>query len=348
MLSDNNLINDIIWVNLKQLYFDIKKDKSKQVSSAKAGKNDLRFLYFLVYGLFLVLVLETASGCRAIPFYKRHAKATQSLVLSREGITAFEHKEYDSAEEKLKNAVELDETDIEVQRYYAETLWARQKYQEAFDILFQASQKKGTPDSEFLLNQSLGEKLLIFHRSTEAYQCAERMISLAPKKYEGWSIRANASWQMDRKEEALTDYQKALNFSPDNRDILWQLAHLQNVLGEHERALATWQHLGRLYQVNTEPPEVLYGKAESYYQLKRYQDSVENLELAIHLAPKEKMYYQLLSKVWLEKGNIQNAFLAAANAVECSPNDATSNELYRKIEEIRLANLQSPQSPQLR
>ncbi|MDO5581539.1 MAG: tetratricopeptide repeat protein [Planctomycetia bacterium] len=307
----------------------MKADKINRLNRNTAVYRTIVFLFISVFCC--------SMGCRSIPFYRMTNKASQGLILSREGITAYEHGDLDLAEKKLKEAVDLNKTDIEAQRYYAETLWQGGKEQEALDVLQAAIKKKGSQDNELILNQTLGEKLLLLHRPEEAFLCGERMIYLDPKKFEGWIVRANACWQLGKKEEALADYQRGLYLSPDNRDILWQLAHLQNSIGSFDRALATWQHLGRLYPVNTEPPEVLYGKAEAYYHLKRHQDAAENLQLAIKLSPDKKEYYRLLSNVWLEKGDISSALTVAAQMVERAPQDPESLDLYRKIEQIRLA-----------
>lgn len=312
-------------------------DRTELMKTGKIVKTEKKIGFLRTFMIFFILISCFQMGCRSIPFYRMTNKASQGLILSREGITAYEHGDLDLAEKKLKEAVDLNKTDIEAQRYYAETLWQSGKEQEALEVLQAAIRKKGSQDNELILNQTLGEKLLQLRRPEDAFQCGERMIYLDPKKFEGWVVRANACWQLGKKDEALADYQRGLYLSPDNRDILWQLAHLQNSIGSFDRALATWQHLGRLYPVNTEPPDVLFGKAAAYYHLGRYQDASENLQLAIKLSPDKKEYYQLLSNVCLDKGDIQNALTVAAQMVKCAPKDPESLDLYRKIEQIRLS-----------
>ena len=287
----------------------------------------------------LLLMILIFSGCTSIPFYKKNTKATQSLQLGREGITAYEHKELETAEDKLREAIEMNENDIDARRYYAETLWERGKRKEALDILEAAVKKKETHDQQVILNQSLGEKLLLLQRPKDAVVCAERIILLQPQKHEGWVIRANAQWQMGNKEKALADYQRALTCSPDDRDILWQLAHLEDTMEKPERALAAWQHLSRVYPLGTVPPDVYYGIAGSCYRLKRLRDASDNLASAIKLQPARKEFHQLLAQVYFESGNIQQAFIAASQAVECAPDDPFSRDLYKKIEQVRIAGL---------
>ncbi len=316
------------------------KDDNIEYRSRRGTRKKISFVFFLVMSsLFLIPALQT--GCANIPFYNKSSKAAQGLQVGREGITAYEHKELETAETKLQEAISINENDIDARRYYAETLWELGKQQEALDILEAAVKKNETQDQKVILNQSLGEKLLVLERPKEALVCAERIILLQPQKHEGWVIRANAQWQLGRKEKALADYQRALTCSPDDRDILWQLAHLEDNMDKPDRALATWQHLARAYPIGAVPPDIFYGIANSCYRLKRLQDATDHLESAIKLQPKQKEFYQLLSKVNFERGNIQQALTAASRAVECAPNDPYSRDLYLQIEKVQMANIAS-------
>ena len=71
------------------------------------------------------------------------SKASQSLPLRREGIVAYERGDLRLAEEKFAEALHLNESDVETNRYYGETLWKLGKREEALETLRNAVGKHG-------------------------------------------------------------------------------------------------------------------------------------------------------------------------------------------------------------
>ena len=100
----------------------------------------------LAFALGAVVCVGVGGGCRNVPFYRMTSKASKSLPLSREGIVAFERGDLLRAEENLREAVELNDSDVETCRYYAETLWRLGKRDEAIAVLETAAQKRATID----------------------------------------------------------------------------------------------------------------------------------------------------------------------------------------------------------
>ena len=75
------------------------------------------FLFILLMGGYCALL-----GCRHVPVYRMTDKAVESLEYSRQGVCAYEHGDYDVAEKQFQAALERNESNLEVCRYYAETL----------------------------------------------------------------------------------------------------------------------------------------------------------------------------------------------------------------------------------
>ena len=292
---------------------------------------------FLLPGFLLWLGLLCTAGCRVVPFHSMTARESQALTQSREGIAAFERGEFAAAEEQLAQAVKSDENDLAARRYYAETLWARGKKDEAFRTLVQAAQENGSSEETVAINRSLAEKLLQEGQPVSALNFSEKVIEFAPKRPEGWALRGNVYWQLGKTEDALADYHKALHYSPDDRDLLWQMAILENQAGLYDRSLSTWQRLGRLYPGNREPAEILCGKAFACRKMKRYQESAEFYTLAIEQKPEQVEYYALLADVYLENNDSESASQVAARVNSLFPASGETQELNRRIERLRLA-----------
>lgn len=301
------------------------------------GLRRIRLSRRIAAGGLALTVCLLLFGCRSVPFPSKSAKKSETLALNREGIAAFERNEYALAEEKFAQAVKNDESDPTSRRYYAETLWARGKKEESVRLLVEITKEGDSPDEMLAVNRSLAEKLLSAGQPVSALNYAEKAISLAPKRYEGWALRGNVYWQLGKMEEALADYHKALHFVPDDRDLLWQLALLEDQAGRYDRSLATWQRLGRLYPGNTEPVEVLCGKGLAYRRLKRFEESIRHYDSALAQKPDQIEIYPLLAEVYLDRDDLTGAAQVARRAEALFPANQQMKDFSARIERLRLA-----------
>lgn len=289
----------------------------------------------LAIALGAVACVGVGGGCRNVPFYRMTSKASKSLPLSREGIVAFERGDLARAEENLREAVELNDSDVETCRYYAETLWRLGKRDEAIAVLETAAQKRATIDVEESLYRSLGEKALERNRPEDAARWANKIVDLTPKSAVGWELRGKAARRLGRSEEALEDFQRAAHFASDDRGLLREIATIQNEIGDFDAGLATWQHLERLYPTNREPAEVFAGQGEAYCGLGLAVEAEESFAIAAATAPDVVEYRRRLAETRLARGEIDGALAALNEASARDQNDPTLRELRAKAIQMR-------------
>jgi len=226
---------------------------------------------------------------------------TSSQILSSEqnraGNEAMEKGDWEGAEKQFEAAVKRNKRDAALRRHYAEALWARGKYRESLEQLNEAAKWNAKNDGS--LEISFAEKYLSMGDFQAAYRCADQAVRCNPKAFKAWALRGKATWclveqqmssvSVDETTKALdqvrNDYYRALSLSPNNRDILPELAALQLRRNEPEYALATWQNLQDLYQPGSEPMDVLQGKADAYLALNRPADAVDCLLAAQRRTP---------------------------------------------------------------
>lgn len=275
------------------------------------------------------------AGCRNVPFYRMTSKASKSLPLSREGIVAFERGDLLRAEENLREAVALNDSDVETCLYYAETLWKLGKRGEAVEALEAAATKRATIDVEVALYRSLGEKALETNRPEDAVRWANKIVDLTPKSAVGWELRGKASRRLDRPTEALEDFQRAAHFAVDDRALLREIATIQNEVGDFDAGLATWQHLERLYPVNREPAEIFAGQGEAYCGLGLAFEAEEAFAVASASAPDVVEYRLRLAETRLARGKIDGAFAALNEAALRDPNDPLILNLRARALQMR-------------
>lgn len=275
------------------------------------------------------------GGCRNVPFYRMTSKASKSLPLSREGIVAFERGDLARAEENLREAVELNDSDVETCLYYAETLWKLGKRAEAVAVLEAAAEKRATIDVEVALYRSLGEKALETNRPEDAVAWADKIVDLTPKSAIGWELRGKATRRLGRPTAALEDFQRAAHFAVDDRGLLREIAAIQNEIGDFDSGLATWQHLERLYPVNREPAEIFAGQGEAYCGLGLVFEAEESFAVASASAPEVVEYRLRLAETRLARGEIDGALAALNEATVRDPNDPLVQNLRARALQMR-------------
>ena len=256
-------------------------------------------------------------------------KASESLPLSREGIAAYERGDLALAEERLAEARELNDADVETCRYYGETLWKRGKRAEALDVLRDAADKYGPVEAQVSIYSSLGEKALEFGRPEQTIAWANKTIDLSPKSGVGWRLRGKAYRALDRPKDALDDFLRAARFDVDDREILREIALAQNELGDYDSALASWQYLEGLYPTNREPAEVFAGKGSAYAGLGLLVDAQEAYEVAVRSAPSDPDLRVRLAEVALARGDYARAAALASEALALAPENPAALALYR-------------------
>ena len=297
----------------------------------------LSIAYWRTALLFLVATAMLV-GCRNVPFYRMTSRASQSLPIRREGIVAYERGDLELAEEKFQEALKLNDSDVETNRYYGETLWRRGKRNKAMEVLRGAAGKHGAIDAETSLYRSLGEKSLELEEPEEAFRWANKVVDLSPKSVVGWELRGKVNRRLGNKEEALLDFQRAAHFSVDDRELLLQIASLQNELGDYDSSLATWQCLERLYPTNHEPAKIFAGKGEAYVGLGLYADAETAYGVAVRYEPNEPAYRAKLAEASLLQGDYAGA-LAALNEADPAVADNPACQDVRRIVNERVEAL---------
>lgn len=279
----------------------------------------------------LATTLWLYPGCRRAPFYRMTRRASESLPLSREGIAAYERGDLSAAEEKLGQAFELNDCDVETCRYYGETLWERGKRVEALDVLRSAADKNGPVETQISLYRSLGEKALEVDKPDRTIFWANKIIDLAPKSPIGWELRGKGSRRLGLSEDALADFQRAAHFQVDDRILLSRIASIQNELGDYDAALASWQYLEQLYPTNREPPEIFAGKGDAYFGLNLLEQARDSFAIAARSAPNESDYQVRLARTALALGDLELVDALARNS-----NDPTLREYVNRARRDRL------------
>jgi tetratricopeptide (TPR) repeat protein len=231
----------------------------------------------------LALLAIECSGC-AFPF--RDGAVPKSVEnarqLSQRGMSAMERGEWDTAETLLVQATHTCPADAEARRQYAEILWHRGAKAEALAQLEDALKlSRNNADLEI----RLGEMELELGKPDEARKRAERALALEPKSARAWALHGRALQAAADTPEALADFQRALGYRRDDRQLLLETAEAYRQAGQPQRALVTLQTLLDTYAPGDEPQSPLRLQGLALTALGRYDDASDSFVLALQRGP---------------------------------------------------------------
>lgn len=280
----------------------------------------------------LIVMAAAMLGCR---FRGWDGPVPRSLVLSRQlsqqGQTALERRNWERAEQLLAQAVKTFPQDAEARRHYAEALWQRSKQSEALDQMRQAI-RLAPDDSQLLVRAA--EMRLIHGDEIEAARLVEHALDVDPKNPRVWALRGKLREQAGDLPAALADFQRALNYRSDDREVLLSVAEVYRRLNQPQRALAGLQNLAETYPPGEEPPQVLYLIGLAYSAEGRFGDAVDTLSAARDRGPvSPELLFRLADAHW-RAGRPTEAQQTAARALSLDPRHAGSQQLLRRMARV--------------
>ncbi len=97
------------------------------------------------------------------------------------------------------------------------------------------------PKIEYLT--TLGVALQLLERFEEALKAFDKAVQLQPERAELWRNRGNVLIQLERHSDAVLAYQHALKLDPSLWDVAYRNGVLLQSLGRHDEAVAGSQRL---------------------------------------------------------------------------------------------------------
>jgi tetratricopeptide (TPR) repeat protein len=278
----------------------------------------------------LVVGLAMMAGCR-IP--GTDGPISRSLLtcrkLSQRGITALDRGDCETAEMLLSQAVDACPVDPEARRYYAESLWRRGQTAKAVEQLEKAVSLAGDND-ELLVRAA--ELHLALNDSQAALRDARLAIDVNPRSAGAWALQGRVLRRSGQPRSALAALHRALSYSPDNRDVLLDLAETYRELGEPQRALVNLQNLIDTYSPGDEPQQALYLQGLALSALGRDAEALDSLAAARDRGPPTPDILVAIAQVELRTGDYEAARASVRAAVALDPAHAPSRSLLEKLE----------------
>lgn len=253
------------------------------------------------------------SGCASL--HRRGPRAedvSAARELSRQGVSAIESGKWQEAEDLLKKSLEASPADAATRSSLVEALWHRGARQEALAEMEQAIE---LDKDNAVLAARAGEMSLASGATADAFAHAEQAIRCDSRLASAWALRGRCFLQMHQPDKALLDLQHALDFGPDNADVLYDVAAIYRQRGLSARSLTTVHHLLDTYSPGEEPPNALTLEGLALLDLGRPQQAAEALATAARRGPPDAELLYHLAQAYSASGQFAQAATTAQEAI---------------------------------
>ena len=130
----------------------------------------------------------------------------------------------------------------------------------------------------------------------------------------------------------MADLFRALEYAPNNREVLTDLANLYEAQGKPHRRLATVHRLLETYPLGETPDLAYVMEADAYAALGRHAEAVEGLRVAAVKSSKNAPLLFRLAEAEELVGNRSAAIEAARQALEADQSHEPSRELLARFD----------------
>jgi tetratricopeptide (TPR) repeat protein len=277
----------------------------------------------------ILAALWATGGCAMLG---RHGPqvddVTKCRELTQQGVTAKELGQWEQSEKLLERAVEASPTDTVTRRTLADVLWHRGATKEAL-LQMEAAVRLDGSDASMMVRD--GEMLLAIGATDKALQRAEDAIRLDQKLSSAWALRGRIYWHLNQTDRALADLQRSLQYSPDNPDVLMDVAAMYRQRGQHDRCLATLHHLFDTYPPGQESQMALWMQGLTLADLGRPEQAVESLLAASRIGPPNPDLLYGLAQAQLAAGLPAAATASAQQALATNAKHEPSRQLLEQM-----------------
>ena len=116
----------------------------------------------------------------------------------------------------------------------------------------------------------------------EAISSYDKAVEFKPDNHQAWYNRGYSLRKLGRYEEAISSYDKAVEFKPDNHQAWYNRGYSLRKLGRYEEAISSYD---KAVEFKPDKHQAWYNKACGYALQGNIEQAIENLQIAINLHP---------------------------------------------------------------
>jgi tetratricopeptide (TPR) repeat protein len=144
-------------------------------------------------------------------------------------------------------------------------------------------------------------------------------------------LRGRAHLQLNQNERALADFQRALEFQPQDPKLLVDIAGIYERIGQPTRKLTTLRQLIATYPPGQAPQQLVIWEGATLCDLGRHSQAIETLVAANRRGPPNLDARFHLARAYNAAGNFERAAEMAQQALSLDSNHAPSRQLLQQL-----------------
>jgi tetratricopeptide (TPR) repeat protein len=142
----------------------------------------------------------------------------------------------------------------------------------------------------------------------------------------------NALYDQGRREEAIENYQKAIELRPD---YVKAIVNLGVVLNENSQSEEALRHFEKAEELAPNDVTVLCNKGQALYALQRHSDAIDLYLRSMELEPKNQLPYYLLGVAFADAGIYREAIREWEKVVAIDPETEAGRSAAESIDVLR-------------
>ena len=166
-------------------------------------------------------------------------------------------------------------------------------------------------------------------RYEEAIEAYEKAIEINPKYNDAWFNKGFDLGKLKRYEEAIEAYEKAIEINPKDNDAWYNKGFRLARLKRYEEAIEAYE---KAIEINPKDDKAWLNKGFCLGKLRRYEEAIEVSEKAIEINPKEALGYSNIGELFFKLGNLEDASKNAKNALKRNENLTSALSLQGRID----------------
>ncbi len=239
------------------------------------------------------------------------AEPGQTKALYNLAVANCKLKNYGKAEVSIKKFLELTPTDIAAYELYGQILLENSKFDQALDC-FNLLVKAKPTDANYVGRAFANIQI---HRNNEAMIDFDRALQLNPNNFEATLGKGAAFVELDQPKLATAWLEQALAIKPDDATALTNLAIMNFHLGEKQAAMEAFRTALR----TSRNSEIYLARAQCYLLDQNYNDAIADAREAMLLDGENAAVYAFIGNVELDKGDVPGAVESFGIAIDLKP-----------------------------
>jgi tetratricopeptide (TPR) repeat protein len=161
-----------------------------------------------------------------------------------------------------------------------------------------------------------GNTFLQLQRYEDALKVYEKAVNLKPNYVQGWFGQGKALFALKKYQAALDSYDQAIQIQPDYQEAWNERGFTLMNLQRYQEALASFD---RSLQINQNSPEIWSTKGDALRNLNQYDQAITAYDQAIQLQADNYIFWYKKGLSWQNLKNYEQAITAFTKTVELKP-----------------------------